>query len=643
MRPGRLARRCPPGDTHREADLLFITIQLSFNPAWATVVPTGNACGARRPASTEANRQQRTTHAATVMDAGTGREARADKGDRKMKKGKKSHKKLKRERERREREAALAVGETRADVPAAGGAAAGEAAAGSAGAAPASSSSKDRPDAGAYGAAAAAGAGSSGHASDDEGSDARAASSSSGAAGGAGGDSTEGKAGGKAEVKSFKDLGLVEELVEACAAREWPAPTPIQQEAIPVALQDRDIIGLAETGSGKTGAFALPILQSLLERPQRLVACIIAPTRELAFQIGEQFDALGAGLGLKSCVVVGGVDMVSQAVALAKKPHVVIGTPGRLVDHIENTKGFSLRTIRYLVLDEADKMLSMDFEEELDKILQVIPRDRRTYLFSATMTAKVAKLQRASLINPVKVEVSSKYTTVKTLVQQYLFIPAKYKDVYLTYVLNEFAGKTAIVFVSTCNSAQRLAIMLRSLGFPAVPLHGQMTQVKRLGALNKFKAGSRTILLATDVASRGLDIPSVDIVLNLDVPQNGKDYIHRVGRTARAGRAGRAVTFVTQYDVELYQRIEALIGQKLAEFPAEEETVLVLQERVAEAQRHATLEMRRDEESGGGRRGRGRRPVGGDDDAAAGVIRESQMKRRRLAGAIQRNKRSKRG
>lgn len=173
-----------------------------------------------------------------------------------------------------------------------------------------------------------------------------------------------------------------------------------------------------------------------------------------------------------------------------------------------------------------------------------------------------------------------------------MFIPAKYKDCYLAFILNEFSGKTIIIFVSTCSTAQRLTLMLRNLGFKAVCLHGQMTQEKRLGALNKFREGSRNILIATDVASRGLDIPNVDFVLNFDIPSNGKDYIHRVGRTARAGRSGHAISFVTQYDVENYQRIEKLIGKKLEEYPCEEKMVLVLLERVSEAQRIANQQMK---------------------------------------------------
>ena len=185
---------------------------------------------------------------------------------------------------------------------------------------------------------------------------------------------------------------------------------------------------------------------------------------------------------------------------------------------MENTKGFNLKAIKYLVMDEADRILNMDFEVELEKILKVVPRERRTYLFSATMTKQVKKLQRASLKDPVKVEVSNKYQTVENLQQYYIFIPVKYKDVYLVHILNELAGNSFMIFCSTCNNTVRTALMLRALGMAAVPLHGQMSQNKRLAALNKFKAKNRSILISTDVASRGLDIPHVDVVINLDIP-----------------------------------------------------------------------------------------------------------------------------
>lgn len=394
------------------------------------------------------------------------------------------------------------------------------------------------------------------------------------------------------EPKTFQDLGIDERLCEVCRSLNWKEPTKIQREAIPIALQGKDIIGLAETGSGKTAAFILPILQSLLQSPRRLFALVLTPTRELAIQIQEQVAALGSGFEIKSAVLVGGMDIMTQTVALAKKPHIIIATPGRLVEHLEKTKGFNLQTLKYLILDEADRILNMDFEKEIDKVLEQVPRERRTYLFSATMTKKVAKLQRASLKDPVRIEVSTKFQTVDHLKQHYLFIPAKYKDVYLVHILNELSGNTFIVFCNTCPGTQRVALMLRNLGFSAIPLNGKMTQVKRIAALNKFKVKSSSVLLATDVASRGLDIPHVDVVINYDLPQHSKDYIHRVGRTARAGRYGKSISFVTQYDVEMYQKIEHLINKKLPLYETVEQEVMVLLERVVEAERLARIEQK---------------------------------------------------
>lgn len=290
---------------------------------------------------------------------------------------------------------------------------------------------------------------------------------------------------------TFESLGVNEELCKATKSVGWTHASLIQKETLPHTILGKDIIGLAETGSGKTGAFLIPILQCLLENPQRnaVYAVILAPTRELAFQIHENAAALGGAIGANCVCIVGGVDSTSQSIALARNPHIVTATPGRLVDHLTNTKGFHLRKLKYLVMDEADRMLSMDFEQELNQILEVVPdstEGRRTMLFSATMTSKVQKLQRASLSDPVRIEVATKFQTPKKLLQSYLFIPAKYKDVYLTYLINEHAGKSILVFGATCNNAQRLALMLRNLGFPAVCLHGQMSQPKRLGALTKI-------------------------------------------------------------------------------------------------------------------------------------------------------------
>lgn len=434
--------------------------------------------------------------------------------------------------------------------------------------------------------------------------------------------------------ETFKELGLIDPLLEALDKINFTKPTEIQQQALPHALEGRDIIGVAETGSGKTAAFALPILQKLWDEPKGLFACILAPTRELAYQIAQQFESLGSAMGVRSLVLVGGMDRMQQAVGLAKRPHIIVATPGRLNDHLQNTKGFSLRSLKFLVMDEADRLLDMDFGPEIDQILKVIPKERTTYLFSATMTTKVAKLQRASLINPIRVEVSSKYQTVSTLLQYYLLVPLVHKDVHLIYLANHLASNSIMIFTRTVHDAQRLSIMLRSLGFPAVPLHGQLSQSQRLGALGKFKSGDRKLLVATDVASRGLDLPSVDIVINFDIPTHSKDYIHRVGRTARAGRSGKSITMVTQYDVELIQRIEKVIGKKMELWPTDKEEVMLLKERVDEAARLAINELKEEAKAGGKKRKRedgvGRDERDRDDDVVeAGVPRKRHSKKGR--------------
>ena len=391
--------------------------------------------------------------------------------------------------------------------------------------------------------------------------------------------------------KTFRDLGIIESLCEACDSLGYRIPTPIQTQSIPLALQGRDLIALAETGSGKTAAFVLPILQALMDEPQTSHSLILAPTRELAHQLSKAVESLGAIISVRCAVLIGGVDMVSQAISLGKKPHVVVATPGRLLDHLENTKGFSLRQLKYLVLDEADRLLDLDFGPILDKILRILPK-RKTYLFSATMSSKVESLQRASLSNPVRVSVSTEHQTVSTLLQSYIFMPNKHKDIYLIHMLNELAGQTGIIFTRTVNEAQRISIMLQALGFSAIPIHGQLSQRARLEALNKFRARARSLLVASDVAARGLDVPSVDLVINYDLPHDSKTYIHRVGRTARAGKCGNAVSFVTQYDVELWLRIEGALGKKLDEYNVIKEEAMVLADRVGDAQRAAVLEMK---------------------------------------------------
>ena len=430
-------------------------------------------------------------------------------------------------------------------------------------------------------------------------------------------------------AESFATLGVCAELAEACHSLHFLKPTPIQSRSIPLALQGRDIIALAETGSGKTAAFALPILQDLLSNESKHFALVLAPTRELAVQTKQQFDALGKIIRVKTCVVVGGMGEVEQAISLMKGPHIIVATPGRLMYHLENTKGFHLRGLKYLVMDEADRLLDLNFGKEIDRILRELPRERRTYLFSATMSSGVASLQRASLRNPVKVAVENgaeynsasngarlevadiqakkpKHTTVATLKQHYLFKPHKDKDLFLIYLLTtSSAGSSCIIFARTINEVNRLTHLLRALGLAAIPLHGELSQQSRLGALSKFKAHARDILVATDVASRGLDIPSVDLVLNYDLPQDDTTYVHRVGRTARAGKSGVALSFVSQYDVEVWMRIEKALGKKLEELPGVvEEEVRVLSERVGEGQRQAVKLLREEGEKRKGKRGK---------------------------------------
>ncbi|CAI4510935.1 AIC_G0024050.mRNA.1.CDS.1 [Saccharomyces cerevisiae] len=409
--------------------------------------------------------------------------------------------------------------------------------------------------------------------------------------------------------ESFSELNLVPELIQACKNLNYSKPTPIQSKAIPPALEGHDIIGLAQTGSGKTAAFAIPILNRLWHDQEPYYACILAPTRELAQQIKETFDSLGSLMGVRSTCIVGGMNMMDQARDLMRKPHIIIATPGRLMDHLENTKGFSLRKLKFLVMDEADRLLDMEFGPVLDRILKIIPtQERTTYLFSATMTSKIDKLQRASLTNPVKCAVSNKYQTVDTLVQTLMVVPGGLKNTYLIYLLNEFIGKTMIIFTRTKANAERLSGLCNLLEFSATALHGDLNQNQRMGALDLFKAGKRSILVATDVAARGLDIPSVDIVVNYDIPVDSKSYIHRVGRTARAGRSGKSISLVSQYDLELILRIEEVLGKKLPKESVDKNIILTLRDSVDKANGEVVMEMnRRNKEKiarGKGRRGR---------------------------------------
>jgi ATP-dependent RNA helicase DDX47/RRP3 len=414
--------------------------------------------------------------------------------------------------------------------------------------------------------------------------------------------------------KTFEDLGIIPELCDACRSMGFKNPRPIQTEAIPYALEGRDLIGLAETGSGKTAAFGLPMLQgtlffieslkkynnqfeALMKAPSAYFGLIIAPTRELATQIKTHIDALGSIINVRTVLILGGLPMMEQAKALQKNPHIIIATPGRLKDHLKHTKGFHMRNLKFLVLDEADKLLEQGFMEEIIEILKVLPQDRHTCLFSATMDDKVGTLQRASLKNPVFVSVVTKTKTVQGLVQEWALIAAKYKDhalFYLLEILNK--GKRAIIFARTIRKVQELGYMLRALHVSAIPIHSKLTQDQRNAALGMFVRADRSILIATDVASRGLDITGVDLVVNYNLPDTADTYIHRVGRTARAGRTGKAFTIVDQYEAQTFLKLEKYLGAELKQVDLPKEEIAELAASVDEAQIVATRELKMAEE-----------------------------------------------
>ncbi|XP_078437125.1 RNA helicase 36 [Wolffia australiana] len=398
------------------------------------------------------------------------------------------------------------------------------------------------------------------------------------------------------EELTFADLGLCNWAIATCKELKMKRPTPVQQHCIPRILAGDDVLGLAETGSGKTAAFALPILQRLAEDRFGVFALVVTPTRELAYQLAMQFRALGSSLEVKCAVVVGGLDMITQAKALMQRPHVVIATPGRMRFLLSDNPDIArlFRNTKFLVLDEADRILDVGFEEELKVIFENMPKKRQTLLFSATMTDNLKALHELSAEKSYFYEAYTGFKTVRTLKQQYVFIPEHVKDVYLFYVLSkmeEMSIRSAIIFVSTCRTCHLLDLILEGLGQSAVSLHSYISQAHRLAALNRFKSLQVPVLLATDVASRGLDIPTVDLVVNFDIPRYPRDYVHRVGRTARAGRGGASLSFITPSDVALVHEIEAVIGEKLVAFECSEKDVLEDITKVYQARRVAKMKM----------------------------------------------------
>ncbi|NCN71875.1 MAG: DEAD/DEAH box helicase [Betaproteobacteria bacterium] len=369
---------------------------------------------------------------------------------------------------------------------------------------------------------------------------------------------------------AFAQLQLAAPLARAVAEMGYESMTPIQAQAIPVVLQGRDVMGAAQTGTGKTAAFALPLMQRMLKHenastsPARhpVRALVLLPTRELADQVADNIKLYGKYTNLRSAVVFGGMDMKPQTLELKKGVEVLVATPGRLLDHIE-AKNCVLNQVEYVVLDEADRMLDIGFLPDLQRILSFLPKQRITLLFSATFSPEIKRLANSYLQDPVLVEVARSNATASTVEQHFYSVEGDDKRHALHQILKDRGLKQAFVFVNSKLGCARLARSLEREGLKTTALHGDKSQDERLKALEAFKSGEVDLLVATDVAARGLDIKDVPAVFNFDIPFHAEDYVHRIGRTGRAGAAGLAVTFVSKSDARLVADVERLLKTKI--------------------------------------------------------------------------------
>ncbi|XP_059061046.1 probable ATP-dependent RNA helicase Dbp45A [Achroia grisella] len=379
------------------------------------------------------------------------------------------------------------------------------------------------------------------------------------------------------DEKGFPELGIKPWLIKQLHTLGIRTPTPIQKGCLSQILSGNDCIGAAKTGSGKTFAFALPVLQHLAEDPYGIFALVLTPTHELAYQIADQFSILGQPLKLRVCIVTGGSDQLEESLKLANKPHIVVAMPGRLADHITGCDTFSLRKVRFLVLDEADRLFSESFNDDLETIFNALPQRRQNLLFSATMTEDV-KESKILPLNKDKLHIwreTDDQLTVSTLDQRCVVCPAYARDVYLVQTLRKYRetkpSSHIIVFTDTKKECQVLSMMLNAISMDNVCLHGFMRQKERVAALTQFRSNLKCTLVATNVAARGLDIPTVDLVINHKLPLEPKEYIHRVGRTARAGRSGMAISLITPYDILRLGEIEEQINTKLTEYKIDDD------------------------------------------------------------------------
>ncbi|MBN9656182.1 DEAD/DEAH box helicase [Halobacillus litoralis] len=362
-------------------------------------------------------------------------------------------------------------------------------------------------------------------------------------------------------MTTFQSLGLSKPILKSLDVMGFEETTPIQEQTIPLGLEGKDVIGQAQTGTGKTAAFGIPMLEKINKQVKAVQGLVIAPTRELAIQVAEELNRLGKGKGIRVLPIYGGSNMERQIRAL-KNNHIVVATPGRLLDHIRR-KTIKLEDVHTAVLDEADEMLNMGFIEDIRDILKALPEERQTLLFSATMPKEIRDIATTLMNNPEEVKVKAKEMTVENIEQFFVEIPEKHKFDTLTRLLDIHDPALAIVFGRTKRRVDEVADGLQARGFSAEGIHGDLTQGKRMSTLNKFKRGRIEILVATDVAARGLDISDVSHVYNFDIPQDPESYVHRIGRTGRAGRKGKSISFVTPREKDQLHLIEKLTKKKV--------------------------------------------------------------------------------
>ncbi len=363
----------------------------------------------------------------------------------------------------------------------------------------------------------------------------------------------------------FYGLGIAPKLLDILWRLKYRTPTPIQQKSIPVAIEGSDLIGVAQTGTGKTLAFGIPLIQRLSQAKGK--GLIILPTRELALQADEVFRQIGQGIGLRTAVLIGGASMNLQIQSIRRKPHVYIVTPGRLLDHLEQ-KTLDLRDVKVLVLDEADRMLDMGFAPQIKRILQSVPADRQTLLFSATMPSEIVKIASNYMKLPVQVEIARPGTTAERVTQELYVVNKEDKPHLLKKILQQHRG-SVLVFTRTKHGASKVARQVRTLGHSSSEIHSNRSLNQRRDALDGFKNGKYRVLVATDIAARGIDVKNIELVVNYDLPSQAEDYVHRIGRTGRAGEAGRAISIATPDQRKEVEAIERLTRSYLPVVKAE--------------------------------------------------------------------------